>query len=333
MSRLNVLYQFNEKYAPYAGVSITSLFENNKQINQINVYILGEQLAIESVKKLGQLAKKYGRNIFFKETDTLISKMKEWGIPAYRGSYAANLRLFLPLILDENVSRILYLDADTIVSGGLTPLFNMKLEECSVAMCLDSLGGEHKKKIGLGENDYYFNSGVILFDLDRWKEKKISENIIAHIKEGNTHYPAPDQDLLNVVCKNDIALLDARYNMQPVHLAFETKYYFKNFANHGYYTQEQIESAVKNVVIYHFFRFLGEFPWNKRNLHPDNDIFDLYLEKSPWSDYEKTAAESDWMMKVEKRLYCILPKGIFLKIFSYAHRRYVEKSSEISYQK
>ena len=35
MSNLNVLYQLNEKYAPFAGVSITSLFENNKDIKQI----------------------------------------------------------------------------------------------------------------------------------------------------------------------------------------------------------------------------------------------------------------------------------------------------------
>ena len=37
---MNVLYQFNEKYAPYAGVSITSLFENNKNADEICVYIL-----------------------------------------------------------------------------------------------------------------------------------------------------------------------------------------------------------------------------------------------------------------------------------------------------
>ena len=42
---MNVLYQFNEKYAPYAGVSITSLFENNKNADEICVYILGENLS------------------------------------------------------------------------------------------------------------------------------------------------------------------------------------------------------------------------------------------------------------------------------------------------
>ena len=39
---MNVLYQFNEKYAPYAGVSITSLFENNKNADEICVLYEGE---------------------------------------------------------------------------------------------------------------------------------------------------------------------------------------------------------------------------------------------------------------------------------------------------
>ena len=30
MEELNVLYQFDNNYAPYAGISILSLFENNK---------------------------------------------------------------------------------------------------------------------------------------------------------------------------------------------------------------------------------------------------------------------------------------------------------------
>ena len=234
------------------------------------------------------------------------------------------------MILEEEIDRILYLDADTIVNRSLDTLFDIDMGNNSIAMGLDSLGEHHKIKIGLDKDDYYFNSGVILFDLNKWKRNRLSEKIVAHIKEGNNHYPAPDQDLLNVVCKDNIALLDARYNMQPIHLAFSPKDYYKNYTTNAYYSREQIEVAVKNIVIYHFFRFLGEFPCNKKNLHPDNGVFDLYLEKSPWCSYKKEAAESNWMMKIEKILYRILPKGLFLKIFNYAHKIYVEKKAEIT---
>lgn len=329
MSKLNVLYQFNEKYAPYAGVSITSLFENNKQYEYIDVYILGEKLSNDSVEKLKCLAKKYRRNLIFKETENLILKMEEWGIPKYRGSYSANMRLFLPMILEEGVSRILYLDADTVVVGSVNELFDMEMNEYSLAMALDSLGGEHKKNIGINENDYYFNSGVILFEMNNWRKNELSQKIVAHIKDGNTHYPSPDQDLLNVVCKNNILPLDARYNMQPVHLVFKIRDYFKYYSCKAYYTKQQIEEAVNNVVVYHFFRFLGEFPWNAKNLHPDNRIFDYYLKKSPWSDYKKVRANNGLAMKMEKILYRILPKSLFLAVFCFAHNIYIEKNNEI----
>ena len=112
---MNVLYQFNELYAPFAGASIVSLFENNRE-QEITVYILGEELSNDSVDKFNEIRRTYNKNIVIKDTKDIIEKMKSWGIPPCRGSYAANLRLFLPYLLEDSVSRVLYLDADTIIT-------------------------------------------------------------------------------------------------------------------------------------------------------------------------------------------------------------------------
>ena len=53
--RMDILYQFNEKYAPYAGASITSLFINNSQAEEIVVWILGEELSADSISRLERL--------------------------------------------------------------------------------------------------------------------------------------------------------------------------------------------------------------------------------------------------------------------------------------
>ena len=235
---MNVLYQFNEKYAPYAGVSITSLFENNKNADEICVYILGENLSETSKRKLKSLEQEYKRKILFKDTQALVEKMKEWGVPAYRGSYAANMRLFLPMILQEDVDRILYLDADTIVQGSLQPLFEMEDAKAALGMVLDSLGQNHKRTIGLREEDLYYNSGVILFFMSNWKEYRCTERIIEHIEAGNTMYSAPDQDLLNVVCREEILKLPAKYNAQPVHRVYHVNDYFKCYGSRAYYSEE-----------------------------------------------------------------------------------------------
>lgn len=328
--RLNVLYQFNEKYAPFAGASITSLFENNCHMDAVTVYILGEKLSDDSVKRFERLAETYGREIIFKETGILIERMKEWGIPAYRNSYAANIRLFLPMVLDEELEKILYLDADTAVAGKLDGLAEMDIGEASLAMALDSLGRGHKISIGLEADELYFNSGVILFQMDNWRKKRCSERIVEHIKGTTAIYSAPDQDLLNIVCKKEIAVLDPRYNMQPIHLSFSVEDYFRVYGGRAYYEKETVKEARNNAVIYHFFRFLGEFPWDENNLHPDNDLFDQYIWLSPWNDFHKTGADTGITMKIEKILYRVLPGQVFLRVFSLFHKLYVERKAEIS---
>ena len=63
--KLNILYQFNDAYAPYAGVSIFSLLENNKAAEEIDIYILEEALTEHNRKKLSELAHNYCRKIIF----------------------------------------------------------------------------------------------------------------------------------------------------------------------------------------------------------------------------------------------------------------------------
>ena len=74
--RMEILYQFNEKYVPYAGVSITSLLINHQDVEDIRIWILGEELQDASVEKLRNLANEYHRKMVFLETTELINKMK-----------------------------------------------------------------------------------------------------------------------------------------------------------------------------------------------------------------------------------------------------------------
>ena len=39
---LNVLYGCDENYAPYTGVSMTSLLENNKHLDVIRIYVAAQ---------------------------------------------------------------------------------------------------------------------------------------------------------------------------------------------------------------------------------------------------------------------------------------------------
>lgn len=328
--KIDVLYQFNEKYVPYAGTSMTSLFENNKHLEKIRVFILGEELQEESREKFRLLAEQYDRSVIFIDTEKIIEYMRELRMPSYRGSYAANIRLFLSEILPEDVERLLYLDADTIVAGKLDELISLNLGTYPIAMALDSLVRKHKLRLGFEKKDYYYNSGVILFQMSEWRRRHCSERIAEHVKLIRAHYPSPDQDLLNVVCKGEIFTLHPRYNLQPIHLAFSLSDYYRYFCRTGYYPVDTVRNGKENPTIYHFFRFVGEFPWNQDNVHPDNDVFDQYLALSPWKDYTKLPAEKGLVLKIEKVMYRLMPRSLFIIAFKLSYEYFIYRANKDS---
>lgn len=55
MKTLNILYQSNDYYAPITGVSMTSLMENNKDIDELNFYILDDKISDNNKNKMKQI--------------------------------------------------------------------------------------------------------------------------------------------------------------------------------------------------------------------------------------------------------------------------------------
>lgn len=324
---LNVFYQFNERYLPYAGVSITSLLENNRDAESITLYLLLENVSDAGIEKLTALAERYGRKAVIVETAALLQKVERLGIPQYRGSSAANLRLFFPDTLPAE-GRLLYLDSDTVIMGSLQPLFEADLGNSWIGMVRDSMTGDYPAALGFGPEEPYCNSGMVLFDLAAWHANECGKKMVDHVKNVRAGYPNPDQDLLNVVYKGHIKPLPPEYNFQPAHRAYSDKTYFAGRGSRSYYTPAELENARRNPVVLHTYRFLGEFPWHKGNLHPDTPAFDRYLALSPWADYEKQPAENGLIFAVEKLLYRFLPRGLFFKILSWQQQRSFRAAEE-----
>lgn len=328
---LNVLYQFNENYVPYAGVSIVSLLENNKAIDDITVFLLTEKVCAESIEKLTAQVEQYGRKAVYINPDGVIEKMKAVGINEYRGSCAANMKMFVADFIPENVERLLYIDADTVVAGDLSEIPTIDMAGNPIAMTQDSVCKSHKQSVGYDKAETYYNSGVILFDIKRWKELQCTERICNHLTTVRSHYMCPDQDVINIVLKGQITELPIRYNIQPMHVAYKYKTYFRFFGQKGYYTEQEVTDALANPGIFHFFRYLGQFPWHKDSLHPDTEIFDEYLAKSLWSDYEKQITnQNDIVFRAERGLYKVLPRSVFIIIFKVCYEFFMWKSNKDS---
>ncbi len=315
---MDFLYQCDDRYAPYTGVSIYSLLENNKDLERIRIFLIDDSISEHNLERMKKCIESYHRELILIDAVALMNSQDAKRLNDYKGS-RKNTHSFLKMLaidgLPDDVEHVLYLDSDTLVLGSLGSLVSTDIGDCHIAMVLDSLVDEKKALIGFARSDPYYNSGVIYVDVRRWKDRNCRQRLVNH-SEKNT-YGTVDQDILNVEFKGEIYTLPAQYNFQPHHLAYKEKDYFAVFTHKGgkYYTADEIAYARQHISIMHFFRYLGEQPWHKGNLHPCTEYFDRYMKMSPWSDLAKKESGKGIVFKAEKVLYMILPQRMFLRLF------------------
>lgn len=112
-------------------------------------------------------------------------------------------RLFVPELLNYEIKRCLYIDADTTVVGPLTELFELDLHGLPIAAIRDTgdLHITHRESIahGIDFGDDYFNAGVMVMDLTEWRKKNIAGQAIDYARAHPERLIVNDQSCLNPV--------------------------------------------------------------------------------------------------------------------------------------
>lgn len=134
--------------------------------------------------------------------------IKEYS-PNYKTKYSqmSYIRCYFSKILNEE--KILYIDADAIVVDNIKKLWDIELNDKALAGVHE--GGEWSKHLGIkGMDDKYINSGVLLMNLELIRKEKLDDYMIALLN--NQYYAYPDQDVINIVCKDKIKYISNIYN-------------------------------------------------------------------------------------------------------------------------
>lgn len=224
--QLNVLYGCDDNYAPYTGVSLLSLFENNKDIEEITIYLAAMNFSEVNLSKFRRLAEQYGRKLVVQDTERAQEYMKTYQCKGWNGSLATWLRFFVLEQIPEDVNRLLWIDSDTIVNGSLRDLIEIPLEGYPVAAVCDSVCYWERFRLGIAKSEPYFNAGVILFNLPVWQGNDVLGKMMEHLEKYVQYYKANDQDLLNDFFKGQILKLPMRYNLQGFQLGYPIRTYF-----------------------------------------------------------------------------------------------------------
>ena len=276
---LNVAYSFDDGYAQHAGVSILSLLENNKDIDDIVIYIITHSLSDENITRIENIIKIYNREVQYLDLNTITSRMGT-NTQFHKSAYG---RIFLDCL--TNIDRIIYIDSDTVITGSLKELISIDITNCLVAGVQDTVNPYYILNIGLNLNHRYINDGgVIVLNLELWRKKEITNKCIDFIRKFNGNPPHNDQGTINAVCKGCIKILPACYNVMPPHFKFTREQIVSLFKMNTYYSQNELDEAVKNPIVIHYTDEFFNRPWFRNCTHPFKEVYLRYLSMTPWKD-------------------------------------------------
>ena len=92
-------------------------------------------------------------------------------------------------------------------------------------MCIDSVGFVYSELLNTAR---YYNAGVILYNVDYWKNNSNFERMLDHLKKNIKRYHCNDRDLLNDFCDNKIFTLPVKFNLQGIHYLYSEKVFLKH---------------------------------------------------------------------------------------------------------
>ena len=195
---MELLVTVDKNYIPPLQVMLTSLYMNNPG-EDVEMYLLHSRLQEKELEPLEKQCGRLGYKFFpVKIEDSWFSQApvtKQYPREMY-------YRLLAPCFLPQKLHRILYLDPDILVINSLRPLWETDMKGrlfAAAAHTGKTNLTNNINQVRLGTTNKYFNSGVLLINLDQGRKEILPEEIFQYAGEHAKELLLPDQDILNAV--------------------------------------------------------------------------------------------------------------------------------------
>lgn len=285
---MEIVYHSSDTFAPILGVSILSLFENNRRANYIRVWIIEHDISEINKQLLKQIAKTYDRDMQFIPMPNCNEEF-QIGLRAVRKKWLFDsyCRLFLNRILPSDIKRVIYLDSDVLIMDSLEELWNIDMNGFCIAGVLDGLSRNYYKLWNLAEQAQYCNSGVLLIDLNLWRKNTIDKEVQNFVHNQHGYVFFMEQTVFNVVLASKIFILPARYNVQTAMSMLSYKQMLTLRKPVHYYDKQEFEEARRHPAILHMTSnafLVKSRAWVRGSNHPAASIYQKYAKMTPWGE-------------------------------------------------
>ncbi|PAD87939.1 hypothetical protein CHH55_10190 [Niallia circulans] len=273
MEKINIVFSVDNNYIEHFVVSLISLLENNLENTKLNIIVIDGGIEKKTQGFLSELADKYNAILSFEKinNDMLNGVNLEGHI-----SEATYYRIMIPELFPENIKKVIYLDSDVLVRKDIMELWDTEIGDSVIgAIKLNEYNGYDK--IDIPKDAPYFNAGVLVINLDKWREEQITRKAFEYIKRHPEKLIAHDQSILNYLLYDKWHQVDYKWNVR-------TQIFSLDYLNAGFDNFESFEEVKEDPSIVHFTT--ASKPWHYLNNHPFKKEYFYYLDKTGY-EYEK----------------------------------------------
>ncbi len=205
---LNILLTINESYIKPVKVLMYSVWSNNP--SEITFWILYRDISGSGRQELQDFVSRNSDCAihFIRIDEECIDDLP------LEGSWSREIyfRLFAPYILTD-LDSVIYLDGDTLVTGDITELSDIcEKNNMTFAAVPNDVEDRHKNRLGLLSEDHYYNSGVLVMNLKKFRNCMDREELISNLLGLKNRLLFPDQDFINYIFRGRIYTLGRQYN-------------------------------------------------------------------------------------------------------------------------
>lgn len=292
---IEVVLCSDNNYVSYAAVTIASTIVHCSHPESLRFHLLTVDADSFKLADLAQMVANLGAQLSIYEVQVesfLELELDRFGIGTI-------LRLLMQDYLSQQLERVIYLDCDILVLSDLSALWGQSLNGQVVGAVTDLCNPQtYKRRQQIYSS--YFNAGVLLVDIVRWRHEKIGLQALRYLSENISQLPYYDQDALNYIIGDNWHSLDLRWNFQPAaYSAFDKNY------NYLQERRDELEAAIRKPAVVHFIG--GTKPWHARCRHPLQDLFLFYSQFTPWP-IDKQALRSQLTFYERAKRLLRLPK-------------------------
>jgi lipopolysaccharide biosynthesis glycosyltransferase len=230
-----------------------------------------------------QVARSAGPRVTLEWIDATSRLLGSAILPDYLPT-ATLYRLRLTDLLPPDVGRVLFIDTDVVVRNSLSELWATELGDAPLAAVRDAVypwaaspACLDWRSLQLPPDMPYFNAGVMLIPVDRWRRSNLGGRALALMSHHVFRYG--DQCALNTVARGGWKALSPHWNVQSGHLQEASPAWICESAA----DMERLERAPS---IIHYTSFLGRSkPWEPRSNAPHRDLWFEALDRTAWSGW------------------------------------------------